>query len=256
MIAQKLWSSAFDFPKRNISIFQNPSVFWSQFRAYLDPASFPYLLKTPYTPLAHTVAGKTTFASSVVRRINEKYADQFPGSVLSAIAVCVPMDGYHLSRAQLLSLPDPAMAVAKRGAAFTFSAETFLALVKKLRDPLLPDSPTLYAPSFDHAIKDPVENDIAIHVATRIVLFEGNYLSLNKGLWKEAASLMDELWFVEVDFDTARRRLVQRHIRSGVAKDEAEANRRITENDFVNGREIIEDRLEVHELIISEDHQG
>ncbi|KAA8649168.1 kinase-related protein [Aspergillus tanneri] len=66
-----------------------------------------------------------------------------------------------------------------------------------------------------------------------------------------AALLMDELWFVEVDFDTARKRLVRRHVRAGIAKDEAEADKRVTENDFVNGREIIEERMDVQEIITS-----
>lgn len=67
------------------------------------------------------------------------------------------MDGYHLSRRQLDALPDPVSAHARRGAEFTFDGESFLKLVKKLREPLCPESQTLFAPSFDHAMKDPGE---------------------------------------------------------------------------------------------------
>lgn len=161
------------------------------------------------------------------------------------------MDGYHLSREQLSALPDPDTAHARRGAAFTFDDNSFLELVKDLRKPLLPESKTLHAPSFDHAVKDPIADDIPIHPSSRVVIFEGNYLSLNKGRWKEAAELMDELWFVEVDFDTARRRLVERHVKAGIAKDEEEAGRRADESDLVNGKEIIDNRLEVQEVIVS-----
>ncbi len=117
--------------------------------------------------------------------------------------------------------------------------------------PLSQDTPVIYAPSFDHSIKDPVENDIPIPPTAKIVVLEGNYLSLNKGLWKEAAALMDELWFVEVDFEIARRRLVARHVKSGIVENDMEADRRVTENDLVNGREIVEERLPVHEIIES-----
>jgi len=165
------------------------------------------------------------------------------------------MDGYHLSRAQLSAMPDPSTAHARRGAAFTFDDNSFLELVRDLRKPLLPESKTVYAPSFDHALKDPIADDIPIHPAARIVIFEGNYLSLNKGLWKEAAELMDELWLVEVDFDTARRRLVERHVKAGIAKDGEEAGRRADENDLVNAKEIIDDRLEVQEVIISREDE-
>lgn len=166
------------------------------------------------------------------------------------------MDGYHLSRAQLSAMPDPTMAHARRGATFTFDANSFLELVKELRKPLLPESKTLYAPSFDHSVKDPVADDIPIHPSARIVIFEGNYLSLNKGFWKEAAELMDELWLVEVDFDTARRRLVERHVKAGIAKDEEEAGKRADELDLVNGKEIVDDRLEVQEVIVSHEDEG
>jgi len=161
------------------------------------------------------------------------------------------MDGYHLSRQQLDAMPDPVSAHARRGAAFTFDGESFFALVKKLREPLCPESQTLYAPSFDHALKDPVANDIGIAPSIRIVIFEGNYLSLDKAPWKDAAELMDELWFVDVDFEVARRRLVYRHVKAGIAKDEEEAGRRADENDLVNGKQIVEERLNVQEVIKS-----
>ena len=207
-------------------------------------------------PNEHDVAGKSTLASSVVRRLNAIHGGDTPDSVSTPIAVFVPMDGYHLSRAQLSAMPDPVKALAGRGAAFTFDVKTFLNLVKKLRDAILPGSTTLYAPSFDHAIKDPVENDIAIPPTARVIIFEGNYLSLNKGLWKESAAMMDELWFVQVDFETARRRLVKRHIMAGIARDEMDANKRVTENDLVNAKEIVDNRLDVQEVVISKEDEG
>lgn len=199
-------------------------------------------------------SGKTTLAAKVSQGLNELHAQQSPathnGSPLSAF---LPMDGYHLSRAQLDALPDPVTAHARRGAAFTFDGDSFLTLVKKLREPICPESSTLYAPSFDHALKDPVSDDIAIAPSVRIIIFEGNYLSLNKNPWSDAAELMDELWFVEVDFDVARKRLVHRHVKAGIAKDEEEARKRADENDLVNGSEIVEGRLDVHEIIHSKE---
>ena len=161
------------------------------------------------------------------------------------------MDGYHYYRAQLDAMPDPAKAHARRGAAFTFDGAAFFSLVQKVRQPLRPTSSIIYAPSFDHALKDPRENEIAIEPTTRILVFEGNYLSLGKSPWKDAAALMDELWFVEVDFETARRRLVPRHVKAGIATSEEEADRRVSENDLINGMEIVRDRLEVDEVVVS-----
>ena len=196
--------------------------------------------------------GKTTLAAKVSSGLNKKYAQHFPGTYNgNPIAAFVPMDGYHLSRAQLDVMSDPQNAHARRGAAFTFDADKFVALVKKLREPLLPETRTLYAPSFDHAKKDPVADDIPIAPSVRIVIFEGNYCSLNHGPWKEAADLMDELWFIDVDFQVARKRLINRHVKAGISKSEAEAAKRADENDLVNGKEIMDSRLAVHEVVKS-----
>ena len=204
-------------------------------------------------PVFTRIVGKTALAKLVVGGLNAIHNEQAPGCTSISIATSVPMDGYHLSRAQLSAMPDPTTAHRRRGAAFTFDDKAFLELVKKLREPLLPESKTVYAPSFDHAIKDPVADDIPIHPSSRIVILEGNYLSLNQGLWKEAAELMDELWFIDVDFATARRRLVVRHVAAGIVMDEEEAGSRADEIDLVNGRQIVDQRLEVQEIIISKE---
>ena len=161
------------------------------------------------------------------------------------------MDGYHFTRAQLSAMPDPETAHARRGAAYTFDPSSLLSLIKLLRAPLTPSTPTYFAPSFDHALKDPVENDILIPPTSRILVLEGNYLSLGKGEWKEITELMDELWFVEVEEEVAGRRLVPRHVKAGIAPDEKSAWKRVWENDLVNGREIVAERVEVTEVVVS-----
>ena len=202
------------------------------------------------------------------------YGSESSETVKAPVAAFVPMDGYHLSRAQLSAMPDPELAHARRGAAFTFDGDAFLVLVRQIREPLAAvvvreggdegggggggvggvggnPSLTVYAPSFDHAVKDPVANDIAIVPTTRVLFFEGNYLSLDRSPWKDAARLMDELWFVDVEIDVARERLVKRHVQAGIAANEKEARKRVEENDLVNGREILEERLPVDEMIFS-----
>ncbi|KAK5171440.1 uncharacterized protein LTR77_004584 [Saxophila tyrrhenica] len=204
-------------------------------------------------------SGKTTLAAKVASKLNEKYCATHPGlQSYTSIATFLPMDGYHLTRAQLSAMPDPHTAHARRGAAFTFDAPAFLELVKKLRQPICPETCTIYAPSFDHAVKDPVAEDIPIARTARIIMMEGNYLSLGSGApeWKEAAEMMDELWFVEVDEDVARQRLMKRHVESGIAANEDEGKKRADENDLVNGKEIMEGRLEVHEVIQSREDSG
>ncbi|KAF2962865.1 hypothetical protein GQX73_g10714 [Xylaria multiplex] len=201
-------------------------------------------------------SGKTTLSQIVTQALNARHASLHP-EIPEAVPVAafVPMDGYHLTRAQLSAMPDPVTAHARRGAEFTFDGPAFLSLVKALREPLTASSTTIFAPSFDHAVKDPKENDIAVRPGHRIVVFEGNYVVLDKEPWREAAGLMDECWFVDVDFDVARRRLVARHVKAGIARDEEEARKRADENDLVNGRQIVENRIRVHEVVVSRDDE-
>ncbi|KAF2857518.1 P-loop containing nucleoside triphosphate hydrolase protein [Piedraia hortae CBS 480.64] len=197
-------------------------------------------------------SGKTTLAAKVTTQLNKKWRGDSPALASDpGIATFVPMDGFHLTRAQLSAMPDPNTAHKRRGAAFTFDSDAYFELVKKLRQPLVPELRTIYAPSFDHSVKDPVADDIPIAPSSRIVLLEGNYLALNKGKWKESAELMDELWFVEASTETARKRLIRRHVESGVAANEEEAVKRVDESDLLNAKEIIEGRLEVNEMIPS-----
>ena len=189
-------------------------------------------------------------------RLNDLHREENPGLASDGgIATFLPMDGYHLTRAQLSAMPDPHTAHFRRGAAFTFDAPAFLVLVKKLREPLCPETGTIYAPSFDHAVKDPVADDIPIAATSRIIVMEGNYLSLAKGEWAEAAKLMDELWFVHVEEDVARERLTKRHVEAGIVEDVEAGRKRADESDLLNGKEIMESRLDVDEMVYSKEDQ-
>ncbi|KAK5992239.1 ATP-dependent kinase-like protein notR' [Cladobotryum mycophilum] len=171
-------------------------------------------------------SGKTTLAQIITNRLNEHAVKLHPEA--PPPTAFLPMDGFHLTRAALSAMPDPTTAHARRGAAFTFDAPKFLAL-------------------------DPKEEDIKILPEHRIVVSEGLYLALDKDVWRDAAALFDKLWFVEVDFEVARKRLGERHVRAGIVKDLEEGDKRARENDLVNGEEIIEYRLKVDEVIQSKE---
>jgi len=215
-------------------------------------------------------SGKTSLARNVTSEVNRLYHqyqhtlhpnkpvvdEAHPDPSQPNIAAAVPLDGYHLTRKQLDNLPNAEEAHFRRGAAFTFDGHSYLKLIQKLRKPLEAGSSTIHAPSFDHALKDPVSNDIAIHPTTRIVLLEGNYVALNQHPWSTAAKLMDELWFVEVPITIAAGRLVKRHVAAGISPDAGHALKRVTESDMRNGREIIDGRLEVQEVVKSVEDEG
>lgn len=82
---------------------------------------------------------------------------------------------------------------------------------------------TLYAPSFSHAVKDPIDRDIPVLPSHRLVVLEGLYCNLSDSPWDQGARLFDERWLVDVPREVARERLRVRHVVTGVAKDEEEA---------------------------------
>ncbi|ESZ91411.1 kinase-related protein [Sclerotinia borealis F-4128] len=241
---------------------------WSQYPGFqvqvielrISPSPLLHLIPLP-TPNQHPIhfltatptPGKTTLAATITKRLNLLQETHSNTTSSPPLAGFIPMDGYHLTRAQLSAMPDPIHAHARRGAAFTFDGPSFLTLIRKVREPITSSTPTIHAPSFDHALKDPRADDIPIEPTTRILIFEGNYLSLDKEPWRSAAKLMDQLWFVDVNFEVAKRRLIPRHVRAGIAEDEVEAEKRVVENDLVNGEEIVRDRMVVHEVIVSTD---
>ncbi|PPQ69198.1 hypothetical protein CVT26_003638 [Gymnopilus dilepis] len=166
-------------------------------------------------------------------------------------AILVGLDGWHLPRAQLDLFPDPKTAHDRRGIHWTFDGEGYVTFVKKLRD--ASNTLVVTAPSFDHALKDPTPDAVSIYPHHRIVIIEGLYVFLAIPPWSEGGMLLDERIFIEVDLAEAKKRLVKRHVVTGVAKDAKEAEWRADENDIPNGLFIISNMLEPTWTIQSKD---
>lgn len=155
-------------------------------------------------------AGKSTLASEIVHRVNRLWpqkASSFDSQVKPPdVAAVLPMDGFHLYRSQLDAMENPEEAHARRGAPWTFSPTLLLRCLEKLRN-----EGSVYAPSFDHGVGDPVEDDIFVSLQHKVVIVEGNYLLLEDGAWKDVSSMFDEKWFIDVDTDTERQIVLNRH---------------------------------------------
>ena len=192
-------------------------------------------------------SGKTTFAQSLTERINHILNQARSPAQLSETttttttqntqvdvespqAILVGLDGWHLTRAQLDVFPDPQTAHDRRGSHWTFDGASYVSFIRALRDNTIGTS-VITAPSFDHALKDPTPDAVSIYPYHRIVIIEGLYVFLAIKPWSEGGLLLDERWFIEVDPVEARRRLVKRHVHTGVAKDLKEAEWRADEND-------------------------
>ncbi|KNG81212.1 hypothetical protein ANOM_010335 [Aspergillus nomiae NRRL 13137] len=197
-------------------------------------------------------SGKTTLAKALTEHLNA-----MPANVRRQ-TVCVPMDGFHLSRAELDQLPNWEEAYVRRGAPWTFDVAGFIAFVQKLRQwaekdtspcynhttpPPSPSAKILYAPSFDHEKKDPVTDGISITPDTSILILEGNYLLLDEPQWRDVASMVDYRIFVDADLQVARERVAKRHVQAGIEPTLEDGFRRVDQNDFLNAQTISEKRL-------------
>ncbi|HKX39916.1 MAG TPA: nucleoside/nucleotide kinase family protein [Burkholderiaceae bacterium] len=138
-------------------------------------------------------AGKSTLASALQQALGDD------------VCQVVPMDGYHLANNELarLGLSD------RKGAPQTFDVHGYLALLRRLRDQRADE--LVYAPAFRREIEEPIAGAIPVFPQTRLVITEGNYLLVDDGPWKQIASLLDEVWYVDVEPALRTRRLLSRH---------------------------------------------
>jgi pantothenate kinase len=151
-------------------------------------------------------------------------------------------------------LPDPQTAHDRRGSHWTFDGAGYVSFVRALRDTVDNNaSVVINAPSFDHALKDPTPDAVSIYPYHRIVIIEGLYTFLAIKPWSLGGLLLDERWFIQVDPVEARRRLVKRHVLTGVAKNLKEAEWRADENDGPNGLFVIGNMLEPTRIIKIQD---
>lgn len=147
-------------------------------------------------------AGKSTIAEAVVSSFDD--------------AVHLPMDGFHLADVELMRLDR----FERKGAIDTFDAYGYLAVLQRIRSS---PSHIVYAPAFDRGIEQPVAGSIPVAPLARLIVTEGNYLLDDDEPWPAVSARLDEVWFVDVEPEERRRRLVARHIEFGKSPEQAEA---------------------------------
>ncbi len=137
----------------------------------------------------------------------------------------LPMDGFHLADVQL----DRLGRRERKGAPDTFDVDGYVAALQRLHE--RPDR-TLFVPGFERNLEQPVAAAIAIPPSARLVLTEGNYLLLPDNGWERVRPLLAEAWYVGVDDDVRRERLVRRHEQYG--KSPADARTWVERSDEAN----------------------
>lgn len=176
-------------------------------------------------------AGKSTMADRLCKRVNERVGKE--------ICVVVGMDGFHLTRDQLRAMPNAEEAFIRRGAEWTFDPKAFGQLLSRIAED---SKEPVQAPTFDHAVKDPVQGGVVIQPQHRIVIVEGIYTQLSYGLWaKEALPFFapECRWFIDCPIDVCEARTVKRHVASGICSNLQEGKVRWDTNDGLNAKFIM-----------------
>ena len=152
-------------------------------------------------------SGKTTLARALVEQLRSG-----PSPIE---AKYVPMDGFHLSNAELSrrGLSDV------KGAPETFDVAGYATLLARLRACTV----ALNAPEYDRVLHEPVPDRIVVPTTCAVVVTEGNYLGLSGRDWSRARGQLDALWFVDSAWQEVRPRLIDRHMAGGRTRTDAEA---------------------------------
>lgn len=148
-------------------------------------------------------AGKSTVTAALLEALGDR-------------AVVVGMDGFHLSNAELRRLGRRE----RKGAPDTFDVDGYVALLRRLSAQA---EGTIHAPVFDRELEESIGSAVAVRADTPLVITEGNYLLLADHGWHEVRDLLDEVWYIDVDAETRRRRLVTRRLGHGHPLAEATA---------------------------------
>lgn len=149
-------------------------------------------------------AGKSTVAQLLAEALGEQ-------------AVVVPMDGFHLANRELQRLGR----AERKGAPDTFDVHGYIALLRRLKQ--AQPGETVYAPLFDRELEESVAGAIAVEAQVPLIISEGNYLLMEDGGWGDVAPCFDDLWFVAVSPAQRRERLIERHMRFGRSREQAQA---------------------------------
>lgn len=148
-------------------------------------------------------AGKSTLA----RRLGEALGPER--------VVMVPMDGFHLANAILVG----AGLRQVKGAVQTFDDAGYAHLMQRIR--CQRPGETIYAPTFDRDLEEPIAGSIAVTSDVPLVITEGNYLLAETGMWPAARQCLSESWFLDPRREDRIGWLVARHEAYGRSAEQA-----------------------------------
>ena len=135
----------------------------------------------------------------------------------------VPMDGFHLDNETL----EKSNLLERKGAPETFDIGGFLSLIKELRS-----KNDIKVPLFDRSADKVIKDGQIISREQDYLVIEGNYLLLDRELWRDLSKYWDYKIFIKIEQTVLKSRLIQRWLGENLTYSEAEA--RVANNDLIN----------------------
>jgi pantothenate kinase len=172
-------------------------------------------------------AGKSTLTAALAASLGDR-------------VVVVPMDGFHLSNEILIEQGKRE----RKGAPDTFDVAGYVTLLRRIRQ----GETDVYAPRFDRDLEQSIGSAQHVPESTPLVVTEGNYLLTEEHGWGDVREHLDEVWYVDVELDEVRRRLIERRVGHGHARQAA--SDWVTSVDAPNAATVVASR-ERADLILS-----
>ena len=135
----------------------------------------------------------------------------------------IPMDGFHLDNETLEKIN----LLERKGAPETFDIGAFLSLIKELRF-----KNDIKVPLFDRSADKVIKDGQIIPREQDYLVIEGNYLLLDRELWRDLSKYWDYKIFIKIEQTVLKSRLIQRWLGENLTYSEAEA--RVANNDLIN----------------------
>eukprot|EP00957_Ditylum_brightwellii_P124253 9471377-Ditylum_brightwellii.AAC.1 len=197
------------------------------------------------------------------------------------MAAVLPMDGYHIPRAQLEEMgnlgknwneeiydtigidgvvPETKEGaksyndlMARRGAPWTFDHKLLLQDFTQAKKTGMASLPI-----YSRAISDPVPDGVSFTPSTKILLCEGNYLcASNHFHWEPLQKIWDATWYVYAPDDIVLDRLINRHLQNWTGQKRAlwgegreGAEKKVLASDFKNAKWIEKNSKNYVDLVI------
>lgn len=164
-------------------------------------------------------SGKSVFAVLLREVMNRALSDR-----AMAAALC-PLDGFHYPNAYLdshFTTDEQGERIPLRvlkGLPETFDVQSFLDCLARVKD-----EPSVTVPRYDRRLHDSVEDGLRICPEDQVVLVEGNFLLLDRGLWAGVADLLDLSLFLVQPLEVVREAIIGRHILGGRSQEDALAH--------------------------------